>query len=87
MTRLVKVGDFMETSIYEGKTNFSKMIQLIIDGKEDLIVVKKNGKPVAQITPINKKNSKRLGIAKKEMEGFDLSLEDFNSIPTLDFGL
>ena len=77
----------METSIYEGKTNFSKIIQLIIDGKEDLIIVKKNGKPVAQITPINKKNSKRLGIAKKEMEGFDLSLEDFNSIPTLDFGL
>lgn len=77
----------METSIYEGKTNFSKIIQLIIDGEEDLIIVKKNGKPVAQITPINKKNSKRLGIAKKEMEGFDLSLEDFNSIPTLDFGL
>ena len=87
MTRLVKAGDFMETSIYEGKTNFSKFIQLIIDGKEDLIIVKKNGKPVAQITPIAKKNSKRIGIAKKEMEGFDISLEEFNNIPTLDFGL
>ena len=77
----------MEASIYEAKTNFSKIVQAIIDGKEDLIVIKKNGKPVAQITPICKKNSKRLGIAKKEMEGFDLSLEDFNNIPTLDFGL
>lgn len=77
----------METSIYEAKTNFSKIVQSIIDGEEELIVIKKNGKPVAQITPICKKNSKRLGIAKKEMDGFDLSLEAFNNIPTLDFGL
>lgn len=77
----------MEINIYDAKSQFSKIIQLIIDGKEETIIVSKNGKPVAQITPVCKKNSKRIGIAKKEMEGFDMSLEEFNSIPTFDFGL
>lgn len=77
----------MELSIYETKTNFSKVVQALIDGKEDVVIVSKNGKPVVQITLISKKNSKRVGIAKKEMNDFDLSLEDFNAIPTLDFGL
>ena len=62
----------MELSIYEAKTKFSKVIQSIIDGNEEMIVISKNGKPVAQITPIAKKNSKRIGAAKKEMEGFDI---------------
>ena len=75
----------MEISIYDAKTNFSKLIQSLIDGKEECIVVSKNGKPVAQITLIAKKNSKRVGIAKKEMNGFDTSLEDFNSIPVEGF--
>ena len=77
----------MEMSLYEAKTNFSKVVQDLIDGKEDMIIVSKNGKPAVQITLVSKKNSKRIGIAKKEMDGFDISLEDFNSIPTLDFGL
>ena len=77
----------MELSLYDAKTNFSKIVQLIIDGKEDIIVISKNGKPVVQITPVCKKNSKRIGIAKKEMEGFDISLEDFDAIPTMDFGI
>lgn len=77
----------MEISLYEAKTNFSKVVQDLLDGKEDVVVVSKNGKPAVQITLVNKKNSKRLGIAKKEMDGFDISLEEFNSIPTLDFGL
>ena len=77
----------MEINIYNAKTNFSKIIQLIIEGKEDIIIISKNGKPVAQLTPILKKNSKRIGIAKEEMKDFDMSLDDFNAINTLDFGL
>ena len=69
------------------KTYFSKLVQLLIDGKEDSIIVSKNGKPVIQLVPISKKNSKRIGIAKKEMENFDISLEEFNAIPTEDFGV
>lgn len=77
----------MEFSIYEAKTHFSKIVQDLVDGKEEMVIVSKNGKPIIQISLINQQNKKRIGAAKKEMEGFDMSLEDFNSIPTLDFGL
>lgn len=77
----------MEISVYDAKANFSKIIQALIDEKEEEIIVTKNGKPVVQMVLLSKKNSKRVGIAKKEMNDFDISLEDFNAIPTLDFGL
>ena len=77
----------MELSLYETKTKFSKIVQLLIDGKEESITVCKNGKPVIQLIPICKKNSRRIGAAKKEMANFDLSLEDFNSIEIGDFGI
>ena len=38
-------------------------------------------------TRIAKKNSKRIGAVKKEMEGFDISVEELNSIEIEDFGL
>ena len=75
----------MEINIYDAKTNFSKLINSLLEEKEDVIVISKNGKPVVQMTLIKKKNSKRLGSAKKEMSGFDMSLEDFNSIEVTDF--
>ncbi len=34
---------------------------------------------------ISKKESKRVGIAKEEMQDFDISLEEFNSVPVPDF--
>lgn len=77
----------MTYSIYEAKSNFSRIIQLLIDEQEDSIIISKNGKPVVQMLLINKKNSKRVGAAKKEMKDFDLTLETFNSIPIEDFGL
>ena len=77
----------MEINIYEAKANFSKIIQMVADGTEDVIIISKNGKPTAQITRIAKKNSKRIGAAKKEMEGFDITVDDLNSIEIEDFGL
>ena len=77
----------MEYNIYDAKKHFSRIIQTLLDGEEDQIVILKNGKPVVRMTMISKKCPKRVGIAKKEMEGFDISLDEFNSIPTLDFGL
>ena len=76
----------MKISIYEAKTHFSKIIQDLVDGKEEIIIVSKRGEPVVQMTLVAKKNSKRVGVAKKDMEGFEISLEEFNSISTLDFG-
>ena len=75
----------MELDIEELKRHFYDYLELLIDGKEDSIVVSKNGVPVIQLVPLTKKNSKRVGIAKKEMKCFDLSLEDLNSIPINDF--
>ena len=72
----------MELSVSEAKNNLSKAIQTLIDGKEEKIVITKNGKPVVQMTLYSKKVNKRIGIAKNEMKGFDMSLEEFNSIPT-----
>lgn len=77
----------MEINIYDAKANFSKLIQSLVDGTEDIIIISKNGKPTAQITRIAKKNSKRIGAAKKEMEGFSISLDELNSIDIEDFGL
>lgn len=77
----------MELNIYETKSQFSKLVQLLIDGKEESITVSKNGKPVIQLVPISKKNSKRIGSAKKEMQDFDLDLDEFNSISIGEFGL
>lgn len=49
---------------------------------------KKNTKTSKKVeTRSCKKNSKRVGIAKKEMQGFDISLEEFNSISVSDFDL
>lgn len=75
----------MNLNINEAKSKLSKLVQLIIDNKEESITITKNGKPVAKLVPICKKNSKRVGAAKKEMEGFDLDLQEFNSIPVEDF--
>lgn len=75
----------MEISIYDAKTHLSSLIQSLLEEKEDVIYISKNGKPVVQLTLIRQKNSKRVGAAKKEMKGFDISLEDFNSIPIGDF--
>ena len=75
----------MEISIYDAKTHLSNLIQQLLDEKEEVIYISKNGKPVVQLTLIKTKKSKRLGIAKKEMKGFDISLEDFNDISINDF--
>ena len=77
----------MEVNIYDAKTNFSKIIQSLIDEKEDEIIISKNGKPVVKMVLINSRNSKRIGAAKKEMSGFDISVEEFDSIPIEDFGI
>ena len=52
---------------------------MIIDQKVDSIVITKNGKPVAQLNSVKPEN-KRIGAAKKEMSGFNISQEEFDSI-------
>lgn len=85
LTNLVRIGVFMEISLYEAKTNFSKIVQLLIDEKEEKIIITKNGKPVVTISPFQKKNQKRIGLLKKAKGDFDISLEEFNNIEISDF--
>lgn len=77
----------MELNIYDAKTNFSKIISYLVEGKEKEIIISKYGKPLVKISLINKKNNKRVGGLKKDYPDFDISLEEFNSIPVEGFGL
>ena len=70
----------MEVNIYDAKTNLSKIIQLLVDQKEDYVIISKNGKPLVKMVLLQDKNPKRVGIAKKELKDFDMSLEEFNSL-------
>ena len=74
----------MEVNMYEAKTNFSKLIQALEDKVEDEIIIARNGKPVAKISLINKNISKRIGVAKNEMKGRSITLEQLNSIDVND---
>ena len=75
----------MEISIYDAKTHLSNLIQQLVEEKEEVIYISKNGKPIVQLTLIKNKKRKRAGAARNEMKGFDLSLEDFNNIPIDNF--
>ncbi len=46
-------------NIYEAKTNFSKLVGLVLDGEE--VIVGKNNKPLIKMTPYEdqKKNKKK----------------------------
>ena len=46
----------------------------------------KNDKLICKNETVLKKKTKRIGAAKEEMEDFDISLKEFNSIETPDFG-
>ena len=73
----------MKIEISEAQERFEELVQLLIDGKEERITIFKDGEPVIQIVP----PSKRIGAAKNEMNGFDISLEAFNSISIDDLGV
>ncbi len=49
-------------NIYEAKTHFSKLVDAVMHGDEILIAM--SGKPVAKLSPINKKPKRRFGVLK-----------------------
>jgi hypothetical protein len=74
----------MKINIEDAEANFLSIVQSLVDKKEDVVYISKDGKMVAQLTLINQGTSKRVGAAKEEMKDFDISLEEFNNIP-IDF--
>lgn len=73
----------MILDIKEVEKNFVDIVESLTNGNEKVVYLSIDGKPVAKMVPLT--NSKRVGAAKEEMKGFDISLEEFNGIPSLDF--
>lgn len=55
-------------SLFDAKTNLSRLIEQIVTGVEDEIVISRNGKPVARVVPIRADVSRRIGLAKGEFK-------------------
>jgi len=75
----------MNISVQDAGIFLLELIDQLINGGEDVVFIAENGKPIAKLTLVKKAQNKRLGVAKKEMENFDLSLEEFNNITTEEF--
>ena len=62
-------------NMFEAKTNLSKLVESIEAGREDEVVIARNGKPVARLAPLSEKPvGQRLGVAKGAFvlpDGFD----------------
>ena len=64
-------------NIYEAKTQFSKLVDAVLHGKE--IIIAMAGKPVAKLGPLTKKKERRFGVLKgkiKIAKDFDAPLSD-----------
>ena len=72
----------IKVSLTEFNKNKAHYILMI---KEDSVLVTRYGKPYRLYSIANNENCKRVGVAKEEMNGFDISLEELNSIPIEDF--
>ena len=68
----------MEISLYDAKTQLSKLINMLESKDEEVVYICKHNKPVAQITLIKDKKVKRVGAA----EGLwkSTNLNEFNSL-------
>lgn len=68
----------MEVNVIQAKTDFSKLIHLLEEKQEDVIIVSRYGKPVVKIIPFEEPSApRRIGIY-KDMNLKPLSLEEFD---------
>lgn len=65
-----------KVNMLEAKTNLSKLVEAVETGKEQEIILARNGKPVARIVPIVQPD-RIIGIADGE---FDLDFEEFQAL-------
>ena len=70
----------MQVNVLEAKTEFSRLIRVLESGREKVITVARNGKPVVKITLVDQPAvSRRIGIAKgkfKAPDDFDANNEE-----------
>ena len=60
-------------NIYEAKTNLSKLLELVEQGEQ--VVIARNGKPVADLTPHKSSNGIKFGVGEGQFKYDDASLE------------
>ena len=52
-------------SLFEAKTHLSRIVDAIVSGKEDHVVISRRGKPVVRLTAVRATDgSKRIGLAR-----------------------
>ena len=71
----------MTKSIEEIERQLEDIINFLNTNKNEKVYITKNGRNVAVLTGISSE-SKRIGIAKEEMKGRSITLEELNSINT-----
>jgi prevent-host-death family protein len=69
-------------NMHEAKTNLSKLVEAVENGRESEVIISRNGKPAARLVPLSdskapKRKARRLGIAEGE---FDLDFEAFQAL-------
>ena len=56
-------------SMFEAKTHLSRLVEALLAGKEDRVVISRRGKPVVCLTPLRSVDtSKRIGVARGRFE-------------------
>lgn len=75
----------MIIDIKEAETSFIELVDLLTEGKEQEIIISKDGNLLVTLKPISH-SSNRIGIAKEEMKGRSITLEELNSID-VNFGM
>lgn len=56
-------------SLFDAKTHLSRIVEELLQGREDSVVVSRRGKPVVKIVPIKKADAaKRIGVARGDFE-------------------
>jgi antitoxin (DNA-binding transcriptional repressor) of toxin-antitoxin stability system len=56
-------------SLFDAKTHLSRIIEDLITGRDDRVVISRRGKPVACLTPLKTVDTtKRIGLARGQFE-------------------
>jgi antitoxin (DNA-binding transcriptional repressor) of toxin-antitoxin stability system len=71
-------------NMFEAKTNLSKLVEAIESGREDEIVIARNGRPVARLARLKEKPvGQRLGVARGKFvlpDSFDADNEAISKL-------
>lgn len=73
----------MNKSVEELSNTLEEVIDYLNAHKDEKLYITKEGRVVAVMTGISQ-DSKRIGIAKEEMDGRSITLEELNSIDASD---